>query len=574
MADFNSQLERMKSLMTYGKINENADSSNNCSLELHKEAADGKTYGIIKEFNKYYIKQASEGKELMAEAYNYIGGYMNKKNYEYTSYNNALKNFELKLQSINEAQDCKVNIETLDPFRREDVLVEGTQKMRDEIARQRQIMHNAAMIMNESKDYAVKGDGCMCNTKQPEAPTGKKGDEGGKEAKVVDQDNVNGTNGLEKKAEPFTSNPIKAPKDTLKESCCCGKKDCCECGGKVNEEASATDTDFDDGVDTGLHSEIGDGDPFEMKQTVEDSVLSEEASATDTDFDEGLPSNAEAGVGEPDTDHNNNPFKEDTKDELNEEDEFNVEDGDDFDDEDGFDLFGDDEDDFDVEDGEGDDVNADVDVDVTTDDTVDDAENSVDSDVDETDPESIKAEIERLQSLLDDIEGTDDVDGEDGDVEASVTVDGEDFGNGEEGSEGVEVDINDDDFPVEDDFEDITGDLDEEFDECGDGMFECTKEGLMESIVRDVTDSILNEDELHDFGKHAGYRKKPFELPETGQDRNQWGRDWNDESVHSEEPFGKQIGDSAPFDQLVNAVTKEVMYQLKKGVPLDNKKKH
>ena len=65
------------------------------------------------------------------------------------------------------------------------------------------------------------------------------------------------------------------------------------------------------------------------------------------------------------------------------------------------------------------------------------------------------------------------------------------------------------------------------------------------------------------------------ELPTTGEDQNQWGRDWNDDSVHSEEPFGSKIGDGDPFTQLVNAVTKDVMYQLKKGIPIEgeNKKK-
>ena len=94
-------------------------------------------------------------------------------------------------------------------------------------------------------------------------------------------------------------------------------------------------------------------------------------------------------------------------------------------------------------------------------------------------------------------------------------------------------------------------------------------------IVESVVKSILKEDELHVFGKHPGYRKKPMELPTTGEDQNQWGRDWNDESVHSEEPFGKQIGNGDPFTQLVNAVTKDVMYQLKKGIPIEgaNKKK-
>ena len=101
------------------------------------------------------------------------------------------------------------------------------------------------------------------------------------------------------------------------------------------------------------------------------------------------------------------------------------------------------------------------------------------------------------------------------------------------------------------------------------------KQKFMNSIVESVVSNILAEDELHVFGKHPGYRKKPMELPTTGEDKNQWGEDWNDESVHSEEPFGSKIGDGDPFNTLVDAVTKDIMYQLKAGIPIEgeNKKK-
>ena len=52
-------------------------------------------------------------------------------------------------------------------------------------------------------------------------------------------------------------------------------------------------------------------------------------------------------------------------------------------------------------------------------------------------------------------------------------------------------------------------------------------------------------------------------LPPTGEDKNKWGRDWNDDSVYSEEPFGSKIGSSAPFD-IVQHVTDSIMEQIKK----------
>jgi hypothetical protein len=88
------------------------------------------------------------------------------------------------------------------------------------------------------------------------------------------------------------------------------------------------------------------------------------------------------------------------------------------------------------------------------------------------------------------------------------------------------------------------------------------KSAKMNSIVESVVNDILNEDELHVFGDHPGYRKKPMTLPQTGEDKFQVNRDWNDESVHSEEPFGKGKGDSTPFDQLVAQITDSVMKQI------------
>ena len=117
MGSFEDALSRMKTLYTYGKdLNENK-TINPYTLEHKAIAADGKTYGIIKECNKYYIKIAQTGKETIAESYNYLGGFCNKKNYEYDSYNKALKNFEMKLSSMNEACEGNVLIAALDAFK-------------------------------------------------------------------------------------------------------------------------------------------------------------------------------------------------------------------------------------------------------------------------------------------------------------------------------------------------------------------------------------------------------------------------------------------------------------------------
>lgn len=173
--DFNEQLNRMKDLMTYGKVNEStANPMSTHTLEYKAEAADGKTYGIIRECNKYYIKLAEKGKETLAEAYQYLGGFNNKKNYEYESYANALKNFELKMSSINEAQRGYDSIST---DNKASFIVESkemddlSESMRNEIARQRQIMHNTSMLFNESCQI-----GKTPFTSQPEAEHANSGD--------------------------------------------------------------------------------------------------------------------------------------------------------------------------------------------------------------------------------------------------------------------------------------------------------------------------------------------------------------------------------------------------------------
>ena len=218
MSSFEDAIARMKDLYTYGKEVNESNNLKTHTLEHRAVAADGVTYGIIRENSKYYIKSAPKGKETIAEAYDYLGGFCNKGNYEYNSYAKALKQFELKLASINEAHDQKVNIESLNPFRSHQVLQEATDAMRDEIARQRQIMYNVAMLMNESteigadrKDDVVKYDG-----KNPEAETGKKGDEGNKEAKAEPEYAGSKTNGVDKKVTPFDQN-ASASKDQLKE---------------------------------------------------------------------------------------------------------------------------------------------------------------------------------------------------------------------------------------------------------------------------------------------------------------------------------------------------------------------
>ena len=604
MSSFDDALARMKDLYTYGKEVNESNNLKTHTLEHRAVAADGVTYGIIRENSKYYIKSAPKGKETIAEAYDYLGGFCNKKDYEYSSYANALKQFELKMASINEAHDQKVNIESLNPFRAHAVLQEATDAMRDEIARQRQIMYNAAMLMNESTEIGAdrKDDVVMYDGKNPEAETGKKGDEDLKGTKANPEYKGSKTNGVDKKVGPFDQGAGN-PKDQLKE-----------------EASDIGDNPILPNTENWGTEGIGKGrDPKEVGWEMDGQ---QKVNEEENDWaSKGLPSSA--GIGVADTDHNNDPFTKN----VNEGDEMDGE-GDVEDDdmgeapaepkdgaEDALPMDGEaedmEDDDLDVpdfDDEEGDDMATDTDLDAGVED-VDDMDGDVeDVDLDaeldaEGGDEDIMAQIEDLQAQIDALrakldggdmadEPVDDIAGEEPDLEGDAesfaddgmgddNLGGEDMGS-EFGADLSGGDMADDEVGGEDmgdefgaEGEDTLG-SDDDLDECGfeEGMME-SKQAFMNSIVESVVKQILKEDELNVFGKHPGYRKKPMELPTTGEDKNQWGEDWNDESVHSEEPFGSKIGDGDPFNNLVNAVTKDVMYQLKAGIPIEgeNKKK-
>lgn len=571
MSSFEETIARMKGLYTYGKeLNESKD-LNSHTLEYHAIAADGKSYGIIKECNKYYIKSAPKDKEMIAEAYDYLGGFCNKGSYEYKSYANALKNFELKMASINEACEANISIATLDPFKKEEFLVEGTEKMKDEIARCRQIMYNTAMIMNESTEIGAsrKKDGTvMFDGENPEAENGKKGDEGLVKTNAEPEYKGSNTNGVDKKVVPFDNNPTNS-KDQLKEDqVCekCGKKECC-CDN-CNEECEIGDNPMLPNTENWGTEGIGKGrDPQDIGWEIDGQ---ERVDEEENDWaSEGLPSSA--GIGEADTDHNNEPFNVS----INEEENLDAEEQDDdetieSEDDETFDL---NNDDFDTE---TEDISTETDFDdgledefsdeeetIEPDDEFDNQEEPSDEEDDEdsdlrSEIESLKAEIESLKAQLnlDDEEPVDDNDFDENETEVDIDFDNNDF--------------NDDSVDDEIEYDE------EEIDECGfnEKLME-SKQNKMDTIIESVVKRILKEDELHVFGKHPGYRKKPMELPTTGEDKNQWGEDWNDESVYSEEPFGSKIGNGDPFKELVNSVTKDVMYQLKKGIPIEgeNKKK-
>lgn len=534
---FNDQLSRMKALITYGSINEDAKAINTHTLEYRAKAADGKYYGIIRENSKYYVKVAAPGKETIAEAYQYIGGITNKDNYEYASYANALKQFELKLGSINEAYDenRRVVTEALDPFKKEDIVIEGTEKMKNELARQRQIMRNASVIMNEAteigstpfKSQPESEHDNSCDKDYPFTKEGKAEEDRGAikfgEGKPEKHSATFGPDSndvedydLDKGKQPKVEGSVASEKPNG------GKvakvnESMEECGGLFAEEDDV-DVPEDEPID-GDELNSADVNNFSDEDVESGEMTGDEPEVEDDEFSE-------------------EEFDDNGDEEFDDEEDFEAEDDDeDFEDDEEYD-FGDEDDEYSDDEFESDDDEDFGDEEVEDEDKFGGEGKEFE---DDDDPE-----IELDENIVKKFRGL---------VRESI-----------EELMGDELGGEDEEFS-EEEFDDNGYDEDEEEidDECQDyGIYEA-KTRKMNNIVESVVKDILKEDELHVFGDHPGYRKKPFTLPQTGSDKFQDNRDWNDDSVHNEEPFGQGKGDSTPFDELVSQITDSVMKQINEG---------
>jgi hypothetical protein len=111
--------ERMKELMGIAPINENKKTS---AVELTKIGPDGNVYAIVRENHEYYIKTTTKKTNLVTEDFSYIGGLMNKKSEAYPTYAKAIKQLNLKFNSLNEAygKSGQVNV-----FKNDNLLSEG-----------------------------------------------------------------------------------------------------------------------------------------------------------------------------------------------------------------------------------------------------------------------------------------------------------------------------------------------------------------------------------------------------------------------------------------------------------------
>ena len=449
-----TELDRMKSLINYGKVEESTQSGAIIPrVEYSQKAADGKTYGIIRECNKFYIKVApKKDTEVLAEDFDYIGGINNRRENEYATYAKASKQFDLKMMSINEAHAVKVPVEQFKEQEESDWQINETKEMRSELNRFMQITNNVQSILSEDKQGFT-----MNHDKVPEAPASHPSDK--------------------KVNSPFTDTAVaNGDKDFTKTSTDPAKQ-----GAPFNKDGEATNADMQSdkkptGKTDATYTEkaqyvpdntVADKKPSggkvvrvtEGKRTLkltEEQVLAWNKSKEYMDMSHGT----EIGSTAP---YEETPFNEK--------------------------------------------VNEDV-VDVN------DVAGMEMDDEDVPFPEVA-----------------------DGGSYLQFEKDYNDFENNGGFDDNYNYDLSD--IDAENAENAANADMDYEF--VFDDDFNESKN------YRQPT----NEIELHVFGKHPAYRKVPMTTPPAIEVAPNGARDWNDDSVKSEKPFGRQIGSSAPFDEKV-----------------------
>ena len=149
--------ERMKQLMGMTPINENTTSS---KVELTKMGPDGKAYAIVRENHEYYIKTSNKTSGLVMEDFKYIGGLQNKKQEAYPSYAKAIKHLNLRFNSLSEAYNSDMEINTFidDKLLKEDI-TGFSQYQGNGFSNEGNMEHNTPMFEEEEISQGTAEEG-------------------------------------------------------------------------------------------------------------------------------------------------------------------------------------------------------------------------------------------------------------------------------------------------------------------------------------------------------------------------------------------------------------------------------
>ena len=530
MAKFDDQLSRMSYLMEY-RMPSNEVPSN---IEYHANGADGKVYGILKEGTRYYIKTTESGKENIAESYDYIGGFNNRKENEYKSYNEATKQLEMKLISLNEAYGKHEDVSTVDFNRGEKVLSMLTEEARTELDRMKQIFENSNTIGAPviGKDNV---HGTATDPKSEGAPYGEGSAEGTHEK---------GTTKIE-------SDPQKANGDYT------------DVSKKVESQMTSTKSPSGNSEKGGEKAKCDlDGVCVAIKESVEECGVGECGNVGSMPNDMSLP-NLEEGGGDDEIELYN------AEDELGNGD-FSLEDDspvgledeeptmeepiadEEYPEMDGFDY-----------------ENADLD------ELLNEYESVISGDKEEltgpgtSDPDNAIATWNRMPED----KAKDKIDED----ETSAKPESEEALTGEKKSEG-----NPDDaiatWPRVPGDKEKKDNVDERIEMAVNRevkrIFESVNGKKKKETLEEMVQRLVNEEvtRLNVWGKHPRFRQEPMTTPANKEKFvGTADRDWNDDSAKGEQPYGLKVGDGAPFEQVVDVLTDSVMNKVMEGLTLKKK---
>ena len=574
--NMNSQFNRMKQLMNYG-LNESKKQPYS-GVEYTKVGADGKLYGIVREGTKFYIKVSSTKDNVLAENFEYIGGFRNRKDHEYTSFAGAQKNFDFKLRSLAEAYGNGKNIvvESWNPDKQEELTVEATDKMKKEISRERQIMENASKIFNR-KPQEIKpinevnecGSNPFCN------PVDKK---------YNLKNNI--TNTKPEKNGPV-EDAVEHEKVDLK------KTDIKE----ESEQVLGWNRGNDDYMDKSHGTEIGDSQPFDGPEArnIDDgdkkitrsgeekqgTIHEEDTSMIYTPDNQNSPKPGVGPIGD------DEPFDAGEGRQIDEaiddlEGDGDLEDdtelvGDEGDDaldgeDDGFD--GEEFSDEELDDTEGD-SDADYELEMEDDDLDLGGEDAVGGSIEDR-ITSIEDKLDQILSALGNEQYEDDdlYDDEDNDVDFEDYSDDEDegFDGEDEGFDGEDEGFDDEDGMDDEPIEDAIA-FESKAYRAMKLREAIRRKRINEGGMKPFSDAGRvpsgNMNKLDDFGKHPAYQKVVMSLPPKDLQEFPDYYDMNDDSVKNDYPYGERIGDGAPFEidpeSIDNAIAESVKRILKKN---------
>jgi len=544
MAKYDEQLSRMLSLME----DKNANKKPASNIEYHANGADGKVYGILKEGTKYYIKTTESGKENLSESYDYINGFVNRRENEFKSYNEATKQLELKLMSLNEAYGKHEDVSTVDFKRGEKTLNYLTEEARKDIDRMNQIFENSFISKDNIGNHGnpeSKGSSTGANTTKNNAPFEDK------VSATLDKDpKFNGT------VEGATENKeVKGVESDLESD----KMKTANSGSEKDYKKTHDDLDGEGVAD----KEPKGGKAVKMNESCFEGVpnMGAEEGLTDADLD-GFNPEPSIDLDEPafdgiDNGGNSNFFHNpDAPDDQQ----------------------------LPAPPAE---VNIPTEEPAVGDDVVGQGEDDLDSLLEAFEQSYGKPAVDH--SSQDMIAGEDDVmkntcsqkgtDGKDAEWERINEEDGNvneptKQGNEEtmksyqkKGSLPVQSWDKMDKSKMNEAINSIVADVYKKLTESKAPVKKeepKKKETLQEAIDRIVKEEVTK---LDAWGKHPRYQKPAFQTPANKEVlAGTAEKDWNDDSTKGEEPYGKKIGSGAPFDKVVNMLTDQVMAQLKESM--------